>query len=139
MDAFSPVLLSLWFKGVIVLSIVWFLTKLLRHIYIDGTINALIKMPDDQKERLIERYRNAISTRRIFLRLLPLILILLVILVIIPIVFAPYLKETEVEPIRQITPIFVLSFVVAYGHMLEDSLYRKKILKAIDSSKNTSR
>jgi hypothetical protein len=133
MDTFPPAFLSLWFKCFVVISVVLFITKMLRHFVIDKTIAALIRLPEQKKKGIISIYQSSISTWKIWLRLAPLMLILMILLVILPII-APSLTAADLHPIRQFTLLFILSMVVAYIHMLEDSFYKKKILKAIDKS-----
>ena len=134
MDAFPLTINSLWFKIFVVITIIWLTTKILRNLFIDRIINDLIKLPDDRKERLIRLYRSSISTWSIFFRLSPLALIALLCLATLPVVGTRYLNEPDFDIFRQPTAVIAFTLVVAYGHMLEDTSYNKKILKAIDKS-----
>src|SRR6476646_1275502 len=134
MDTFSLTFLSFLFKASIVLFVFILIIKTLRRLYVNQTIKALIGLPDDRKERLIHLYQRIISGWRILLWLMPLCLLMFLVIPLFLFVFPADLPAIMRDNLRQLFLTSETAFVIAYFHILEDILYKKKILKAIDKS-----
>jgi hypothetical protein len=134
MDIFSPGFFSFLFKAMIVLFPITLILKILRNLYIDKTINAYIVLSDERKERIIRLYRSTISMWKIFLWVVPFGLLLILALFVL---LFRYPELTSVIPgvdTRQLVMMMGFAFVYVYIHMVEDSHYKKKILKVLDKS-----
>ena len=134
MDTFALALLSFSFKALIVLFPFMLILKILRNLYIDKSIKALIELPEEHKGRLIRLYRSAISTWKIFFWVMPLLLIMPCSIAVFLLLFPRSLPSIMEDILRQLFSASLLAVVVGYIHILEDTFYKKKILKAIDKS-----
>jgi hypothetical protein len=132
MAVFSPALLALFFKALIVSFPITLILKTLRNLYIDKTINAYIALPDEMKERVIRRYRSAISMWRIFLWTMPVCFLLFLALIVLLFMYPELASGVPDVDMRQVVMLLGIALVVGYIHAAEDSYYKKKILRAID-------
>jgi hypothetical protein len=134
MSMFSPKFLSAYFVVLPVFVTFWFVIKILRHRIIDKTIQTLDKLPDARKERIIRLYRSAISIERIALWLTPVALVLYLAIFFLFYQFPELITGFPDTEIHGFVLLAGILLVVAFIHFLEDTYYRKKILKAIDKS-----
>jgi hypothetical protein len=109
-------------------------TKIFRYRTIDKTIQALDKLPDVKKERIIHLYGNIITTNRIALWMALSAFLLFLAGFVLLFVFPEVALAFPDTDIYQLLLPGSLLLVVAFFHFLEDSNYKKKILKAIDKS-----
>ena len=122
MELFSQELFSVSFIVLAVFTLLWFVIKFLRHVRIEKNIQALDKLPHDQKERIVNLYRRMISGENI---------LLWVILVNFLLFLVAYLLLLDGD-VRRFLLFVGLLLVMGYMHLVEDKLYKKKILRAID-------
>jgi hypothetical protein len=134
METFAPTFFSFLFKASIILLPFMVITKILRNLYIDKTINAYITLPDERMERIIHIYRSAISMWRIFLWAMPFFFLLILALFVLLFIYPELASEVPGVDIHQLVTLMAIFWVVGYIHILEDSYYKKKLLKAIDKS-----
>jgi uncharacterized membrane protein len=134
MNILSPALISFWFKYLVIASIIWFILMLLRPRSIDKRIKALLELPDNRKEKIISLYGKSISMYRMFLWITPFGFLLSLAALGLLFVFPEMALAFPDFDIRQLVLLMGLSLIVAYIHVVEDSYYKKKILKAIDKS-----
>ncbi|MEP6896474.1 MAG: hypothetical protein ABI986_12770 [Chloroflexota bacterium] len=134
MNIFSPTVLPYFYKISAVLIVISFITKILRHHFIDKTIIAYIALPDERKERIIRLYRSAISTWRIFLRIMPFVFLVYLALPILLFISPELVSAVPGVDLRQVVLTLGIGLVVGYILIAEDSYYKKKILKAIEKS-----
>jgi hypothetical protein len=134
MDIFSPGFFSFLFKAFIVLTPISLILKILRNLYIDKTINAYIVLSDERKERIIRLYRSAISMWKIFLWIVPFGLLLILALFVLLFMYPELTSVIPGVDTRQLVMMMGFALVYVYIHMVEDSHYKNKILKAIDKS-----
>ncbi len=132
MDTFSVALLSFSFKALIVLIPITLILKILRNLYIDKTINAYIVLSDERRERIIRLYRSAISMWKIFLWVMPFGLLLILALFVLLFMYPELASVSPGVDTRQLVMLMGIALVYGYIHIVEDSNYKKKILKAID-------
>lgn len=133
MDFLSQKFFSVYFIVMIVMITLWMVTKILRNLLIDKTIKTLIQLPDDRKERIVHLYRGILSSERIILWIIPFGFLLVLAALIWFFAFPELTLEFDVD-IRQFVIMGGILIAVAYIHFIEDSSYKKKILKAIDKS-----
>jgi len=131
MGLFSQKFLSIYFIALPVFAILWFGTKVLRHVRIEKTIQALDQLPDDRKERIISLYRRILTSQRIFLWTIPFGFLLFIAALVLLFVFPEIASAFSDTDIRQFVLLGGILLVVGYIHFAEDSYYKKKILKAI--------
>jgi hypothetical protein len=124
---------SIYFIVMIVMSVLWMVIKILRNLLIDKTIERLLHLPDDRKERIIRLYRGVISSQRIMLWITPFGFLFVLAALLLLFAFPSLAVGFDVD-IRQFVIMGGILVVVAYIHFLEDSAYKKKILKALDKS-----
>jgi len=136
MEFFSQKLLSIYFIALPVITVLLFATKILRHLTIEKTIQALDKLSDDRKERITRLYGNIISTYRIALWITPFGFLFFLAALILLFVFPDMASAFPDTDIRRFVLLTGILFVVAYIHFLEDSYYKKKILNVIDKSRS---
>lgn len=123
---------SIYFNAAIVMSVIWMVLMIWKNLSIDKAIQMSMQLPEDRKERMRRRYHRIISSQRIFLWLTPLCLLLVIALFVLLSVF-PELSTAFDFDIRKLVLLMGILMVVAFIHFVEDSAYRKKILKAIDN------
>jgi hypothetical protein len=131
MNAFLPTLFSLLFKAMIVLFPISLVSKILRNLYIDNRIKALVQLPDERKERIIRFYQSAISMWRIFLWVMPFGFLLFLALLVLLFMYPELVSGLPGVDMRQVVMLLGIALVVGYIHVAEDSYYKKKILRAI--------
>jgi hypothetical protein len=100
----------------------------------DKTIETLDKLPDDRKARIIRLYKRTVSAQRIFLWIIPLGFPLIIVAFILLYAFPEIVLAFPEIDIRQFVLFMGILFIVIFIHFIEDSDYKKKILKAIDKS-----
>jgi|GEM_PF-5728483 len=135
MELFFQKLLSNYFIVLPVFTILWFAIKILRHLRIEKTIQAWKHLPDDRRERIIRLYSGIISSQRImYLWIMPFGFLLFIAVFVLLFVFPEVASAIPGIDIRQFVLLGLILLVIAYIHFIEDSYYKKKILKAIDQS-----
>ena len=134
MGIFSQKLLSIYFILLPIFIIFWFAIKILRRRVMDKTIETLDKLPDDRRARIIRLYKRTVSAERIFLWIIPLGFLLIIVAFILLFVFPEMVLAFPEIDIRQFVLFMGILFIVIFIHFIEDSDYKKKILKAIDKS-----
>jgi hypothetical protein len=134
MGIFSQKLLSIYFIVLPIFTIFWFAIKILRRRVMDKTIETLDKLPDNRKARIIRLYKRTVSAQRIFLWIIPLGFLLIIVALILLFAFPEIVLAFSEIDIRQFVLFMGILFIVIFIHFIEDSDYKKKILKAIDKS-----
>ena len=132
MGIFSQKLLSIYFILLPIFIIFWFAIKILRRRVMDKTIETLDKLPDDRRARIIRLYKRTVSAERIFLWIIPLGFLLIIVAFILLFVFPEMVLAFPEIDIRQFVLFMGILFITIFIHFIEDSDYKKKILKAID-------
>ena len=131
MNAFLPTLFSFLFKAMIVLVPITLILKILRNLYIDKRIKTLVQLPDERKERIIRLYQSAITVWRMFLWAMPFGFLLVLALFVLLFLYPELTSGVLGVDMRQVVMLLGIGLVVGYIHVVEDSYYKKKILKAI--------
>jgi hypothetical protein len=131
MEAFSTIFLSVLFKILVVALILMLITKILRRLFINKTIEVLIELPDGKKERLIHEYERVVLAWRMLFWMAPLYLLVIpVVLFVIPVL----LPTMNHDLFHQLFWTYTIGIFGLYIYMVEDFFYKKKLLKAIDRS-----
>jgi hypothetical protein len=133
MNVLSPALISFGFKYLAIASVIWIVLMLLRRRSIDKRIKVLLELPDDRKARIINLYSKNISMYRIFLWVMPFCLLLIVVLFVMLFTLPELALGFPEFDIRQFVMLMGIALVAAYIHIMEDSNYKKKILKAFSN------
>ena len=132
MDIFTPTYFSFLFKAMIVLFPISLVLKILRNLYIDDRIKALVQLPDERKERIIRLYRSAISMWRIFLWIMPFGFLVYLVLPVLLFITPDLASAVPDVNLRQVALLMGLAFVYLGIHIVDDFNYKKKILRAIE-------
>jgi membrane protease YdiL (CAAX protease family) len=133
MELFSQKFFSIYFNVAIVMIVISMVLKIWKNLSIDKAIQMSMQLPEDRKERMRRRYHRIISSQRIFLWLTPLGLLLVMAALVLLAVFPELNSGFDID-IRKLVLLMGILLVVTFIHFVEDSAYRKKILKAIDQS-----
>ncbi len=134
MELFSQKFFSIYFFAAIIMSILWMVTKIFKNRSINKTIKTLIQLPEDRKERIIRLYRRILLLHRIYLWTTPFTFLLLLAAFLLLSMFPGWTSAFPDMNLRQLLIMAGFLLAVVYIHFIEDSLYKKKILKAIDQS-----
>lgn len=132
MGIISQKLLSIYFIALPIYVIFRVVIIVLRRRAINERIEALNKLPDDRKERIIRLYRRTISTTRIFLWVIPFAFLLIIVAFMLLFAFPEMVLAFPEIDIRQFVLFMGILFIVMFIRFIEDSDYKKKILKAIE-------
>jgi hypothetical protein len=132
MGIFSQKLLSIFFIILPIYVVYWFVIIILRRRAINKKIEALNKLPDDRKERIIRLYKRTISTQRIFLWIIPFAFLLIIVAFMLLFAFPEMVLAFPEIDIRQFVLFMGILFIVIFIRFIEDSDYKKKILKVIE-------
>jgi len=134
MNIFSPAVFPYFYKLFAILIVISFITKILRHRFINKTITSYIALPDERKERIIRLYRSAISMYKIFLWIMPFGFLVFLVLPVLLFIYPEMVSAIPGVDLSQVVLTLGIGLVVGYIFIAEDSYYKKKILKAIDKS-----
>ena len=93
------------------------------------------KLSDGRKERIVRSYGNIISMNKIALWIAPFDFLLFLAMLILLYVFPEMASAFPGTDIRRFVLLGGILLIVAFIHFLEDSYYKKRILKAIVKSK----
>jgi len=132
MNIFTQKLLSIYFIALPIYIIFLVVIKVLRRRTIDKTIEALGKLPDDRKARISRLYKRTVSAQRIFLWIIPFGFLLIIVAFMLLFMFPDMVLAFPEIDIRQLMLLMGILFIIMFIHLIEDSDYKKKILKAID-------
>jgi len=132
MGIFSQRLLSIYFIATPIYVIFWVVMIVLRRRAINERIEALNQLPGDRKERIIRLYKRIISTQRIVLWILPFGFLLIIAAFMLLFAFPEMVLGFPEIDIRQLVLLMGILFIVIFIRFIEDSDYKKKILKVID-------
>jgi hypothetical protein len=134
MNIFTQKLLSIYFIALPIYIIFLVVIKVLRRRTIDKTIEALGKLPDDRKARISRLYKRTVSAQRIILWIIPFGFLLIIVAFMLLFTFPDMVLVFPEIDIRQLVLLMGILFIIMFIHLIEDSDYKKKILKAIDKS-----